>query len=668
MGKPRSSHLRPALVAAASPASSLDVTSVASAEATTPVAALDAAEAFEPSAGERLLPRRSFIATTVKTAAFLAAFQVLGGRQEAKAAGLGFDPFVYGVASGDPLPDRIIIWTRVTPAINSLPGSGLGIATRGVWEVSLNAAFTQKVRTGRFLTAVASDHTVKIDVAGLQPATAYFYRFYALGVYSPVGRMLTAPAAGTAPASVRFGMVSCSNYEAGYFTAYRNLATRDDLDFIVHLGDYIYEYATGVYGPPGFAAAAGRTHQPTNEILSLADYRQRHAQHKADPDLRALHQRHPFITTWDDHETANNSWRDGAENHTPGTEGSWADRKAAGIQAYFEWMPLRIQTPTGESGEVRRIYRSFRFGRLMELNMLDLRSYRTAQPVGSLDSIAINSSTATLLGSAQTTWTVGQLVASLSVPTTWRFFGNSVQIAPVQVNNFLVAQQDANAAGLIQGLYGIPADDNNYRPLNIDSWDGYNIPRNTILGVIAGAQGAPNAGNPIPNCVFLTGDIHSTFASEIPASPTAYAAAPTSPSRVSLGVEFVCTSVTSDNVNELIPGSAVGAPSLPYVPERIPNGSGGYMRNTATPSFEGLITAFNPWIKDVNLDFHGFSVVDVTSARTQVDHWILRSDANDTFAADPRIDPNAQVIFRNAVQTAVNTQQISLAAAQLGPR
>ncbi len=667
MGKPRSSHLRPAPVVGSS-------ASVATPDAKAPIvspceispSSAEDGEAFIAASGERLIPRRGFLATGAKTVAFLAAFQFLGGRQEAKAA-TGFDPFVYGVASGDPLPDRVIIWTRVTPAANALPGAGLGAATPGVWEVARDAAFTQKVRTGRFTTSVVSDHTVKVDVAGLLPATAYFYRFFALGVYSPVGRLLTAAAASSSPASVRFGMVSCSNYEAGYFTAYRSLSQRNDLDFIVHLGDYIYEYAPGVYGPPGFAGVA-RTHDPAYEIVSLADYRQRHAQHKADPDLRALHQRHPFITTWDDHETANNAWRDGAENHTPATEGPWSTRKANGIQAYFEWMPLRIQPATGDLGEVRRIYRSFRFGRLMELNMLDLRSYRSEQAAGANDTALINSPAATVLGAAQTTWTVGQLVASLSVPTTWRFFGNSVQIAPVQVNNALVASINPTAAGLIQGLYGISPTDNNFRPLNVDSWDGYNIPRNILLGVIAGAPGAPNVGRPIPNCVFLTGDIHSTFASEIPASPTTYAQAPTSPTRVSLGVEFVCTSVTSDNVNELIPGSAIGQPGLTSVPERISDGLGGYVRNPATPPFEGLISSLNPWIKDVNLDFHGYSVVDVTALRTQVDHWILRSDASPAFAADPRIDPDANVIYRNSVKTDVNTQQIALVAGPLGPR
>lgn len=659
MGKPRPSHLRRSRVATG--------TLVGAPAATPAVQPLPAQDVFVTDGKDRLLPRRSFIANAATAAAFLATFHLVGGRAEARQVTRDTDPFVYGVASGDPLPDRIIIWTRVTPSADAVPGSGLGAPTRCAWQVARDAAFRQIVRRGLVTTSAASDHTVKVDVAGLQPGTTYYYRFNALGVYSPVGRMLTAPASGSAPASVRFAFVSCSNYEAGYFTAYRALAQRDDLDFVVHLGDYIYEYARGEYGPDGFAGVV-RAHQPAGEIFSLADYRQRHAQHKADPDLAALHRRHTFITTWDDHETANNAWRDGAENHTPGTEGAWAARKAAGIQAYFEWMPFRVQAVTGESGEVRRIFRSFRFGSLVELNMLDLRSYRTVQPAGSNDEATINNPSATMLGMFQTGWTVNQLLASLAVPTAWRFFGNSVQIAPVQVNNALVNSIDPTAAALIQQLYGISPTDNAFRPLNVDSWDGYNVPRSVVLGVIAGAPGAPNAGTPIPNCVFLTGDIHSTFASEIPLDPVSYSAAPTSPSRLSLGVEFVCTSITSDNVNELIPGAVVGQPALPFVPERVPDGVGGYVRNPATPPFEGLITQLNPWIKDVNLDFHGFSVIDVTPARAQVDHWVLRSDANPLFAADPRTDPDAQVVYRNSVQTLANTQQIAPAAGPLGPR
>ena len=625
MGKPHRSKLKPAILATGTTAGSV------------PDAVLTTDTDSSPRGN--FLPRRDFLAKGSATIAFLAAFQGLGNR--ADGAKPGFDPFTYGVASGDPLPDRVIIWTRVNPSAEALPGSGLGKPMHGVWEVSRNENFTQRVNGGPFTTSAASDHTVKIDVDRLQPATEYFFRFKVRGMHSPVGRMRTAPAAVSSPSSVRFGLVSCSNFEAGYFTAYRHLALRDDLDFILHVGDYIYEYAQGEYGPDDFAGTT-RAHDPATEIITLADYRRRHACYKADADLRQLHARHPFIVTWDDHETANNAWRDGAENHTPGTEGDWAARKAAGVQAYYEWMPLRPPAATGSTGESRPIYRKFSFGKLVDLFMLDLRQYRDEQPASPAESAVINAPSRTLLGSQQTAWLQGNLIAS---PARWKLMGNSVQIAPIVVVPSLL---DAQTQGLLSAFFGIPIGTQGAVPLNVDSWDGYASSRMQILGLIAGAT-----GNPVPNCVFLTGDIHSTYACDIPANPAGYNPATSR----SLATEFVCTSITSDNVNELV-----------GQPERVPNGLGGYVGNPATAGFEGLIRAFNAWVRDVNLDFHGYSVVDVTPSRTQVDSWVLRSDASVAFAADPRIDPNAACVFRNSYQTLNLTQKVTPAAGPLGPR
>ncbi|MGL5019598.1 MAG: alkaline phosphatase D family protein, partial [Luteolibacter sp.] len=482
----------------------------------------------------------------------------------------------------------------------------------------------------------------KIDVCHLSPATDYYYRFMVRGVKSPVGRMRTAPAAVANPSSVRFGLVSCSNFEAGYFTAYRHLAGRDDLDFILHVGDYIYEYANGEYGPEGFAGST-RAHDPATEILSLSDYRRRHACYKADADLRELHARHPFITTWDDHETANNAWRDGAENHTEGAEGSWAERKAAGIKAYFEWMPIRTSPATGAVGEVQPVYRKFSFGSLVDLFMLDLRQYRSEQPLSPADAATINDPTRTMLGAQQSAWLQGNLATSSA---RWKLMGNSVQIAPVIVVPSLLDQQ---TQFLLFRFFQIPLGTQGAVSLNTDSWDGYARGRLEILGLISGQV----TGRPIGNCVFLTGDIHSTYAGDIPANPVGYNPA----SSLSLGTEFVCTSVTSDNVNEIV-----------GVAERVPNGVGGYIDNPATAGFEALIRGFNSWVRDVNLIYHGYSVVDVNSQRTQVDTWILRSDSSDEFAADPRIDPAATCILRNSYQTLNLSQKVTPAAGPLGPR
>lgn len=628
MGKPRKNQLKPAIPTAVSPeeVAAEDITISPSISA--------------PAPRGDCMPRRDFLAKGSATIAFLAAFQLGSNRAEAKR--VRFEPFSYGVASGDPLPDRVIIWTRVNPSAGATPGSGLGGPIRGIWEVSRNRRFTQRVALGHFCTTAATDHTVKIDVCNLSPATDYFYRFMVRGVKSPVGRMRTAPSAFSNPSSVRFGLASCSNFEAGYFTAYRHLAQRNDLDFILHVGDYIYEYANGQYGPEGFAGTV-RAHDPAEEIISLADYRRRHACYKADADLRQLHARHPFITTWDDHETANNAWRDGAENHTEGAEGLWADRKAAGIKAYFEWMPIRTTPATGEIGEVQPVYRKFSFGSLVDLFMLDLRQYRSEQPLSPADSAAINDPARTMLGTGQRAWLQGNLVASQA---RWKLLGNSVQIAPVVVVPSLLDQQ---TQFLLFQFFQIPLGTQGAVSLNTDAWDGYAQSRLEILGLISGQI----TGNPIGNCVFLTGDIHSTYAGDIPANPVGYNPA----TSLSLGTEFVCTSVTSDNVNEIV-----------GVAERVPNGAGGYIDNPATASFEALIRGFNSWVRDVNLIYHGYSVVDVNSQRTQVDTWILRSDSSDLFAADPRIDPAATCILRNSYQTLNLTQKVTPAAGPLGPR
>jgi len=271
--------------------------------------------------------------------------------------------FAHGVASGDPVPGGILLWTRV---------SGFDAQVSVEWQIAADASFAVLVQSGAVPTGPDRDHTVKVDVGGLAPATTYWYRFGVAGAWSPTGRTMTAPAADDAITRLRLGVVSCANWEAGYFAAYRHLAERGDLNLVVHLGDYLYEYGTGDFAARGVVVRATK---PDHEILTLADYRTRHAQYKTDPDLQRLHASVPWIITWDDHEVANDMWSDGAENHTPGTEGDFAARKAAARQAYAEWMPVRL----GADGH---IYRRLRYGNLVELSMLDLRSYRSQQAGG----------------------------------------------------------------------------------------------------------------------------------------------------------------------------------------------------------------------------------------------------------------------------------------------
>ena len=265
--------------------------------------------------------------------------------------------FQHGVASGDPLPRACVIWTRVTPTAASVPGSGKGPKVKVTWEVSKDRRFRKIARKGRFQTGASRDHTVKIDVTRLKPATWYYYRFTLKGVRSQVGRLRTAPARTSTPDNLRLGVVSCANLQAGWFSAYRGLAARDDLHAVVHLGDYLYEYAPGQYGY-GQGNQDIRPHEPAHEMVSLADYRQRHAQYKRDEDLQALHAKYPWIVTWDDHEVTNDQWKDGAENHQS-DEGNYHVRRARAHRAYDEWMPVRLNG-TAALGDGARLYRRLR--------------------------------------------------------------------------------------------------------------------------------------------------------------------------------------------------------------------------------------------------------------------------------------------------------------------
>jgi alkaline phosphatase D len=217
--------------------------------------------------------------------------------------------FRHGVASGDPRADRVLLWTRVSGGSGEVPVR---------WTLASNATMTRVVARGETRTGAARDFTVKVDATGLAPATTYYYRFEALGARSAIGRARTLPAASAA--RLRLGLTSCSNYPYGYFNAYARMAERTDLDLVLHVGDYIYDYHQGRYFDPDLAK--DRPVDPPTEIIALDDYRRRYALYRTDQDLQAVHQQHTFVCVWDDHEVANNSWRDGAENHQPNAAGA----------------------------------------------------------------------------------------------------------------------------------------------------------------------------------------------------------------------------------------------------------------------------------------------------------------------------------------------------------
>lgn len=530
-------------------------------------------------------PRRRTVVKAAAATAVLAA--PLAAALPARAAEA--PAFLHGVASGDPLPDGILLWTRVTPTSAAIPGSGLGPDTEVSWTVAKDKAFGTIVAKGSLTARAASDHTVKADIRGLEPATDYWFRFSAGGTDSPAARTRTAPAADAAVPGLRFGVVSCANWEAGYFSPYRHLANRGDLDAWLHLGDYIYEYKSGEYGTRGTVV---RPHSPTNEILTLADYRIRHGRYKTDPDLQALHHTAPVVAIWDDHEFADNSWSGGAVNHTEGAEGTWTARQAAAKQAYFEWMPVR---PAIEGTTYRRL----RFGKLADLSLLDLRSFRSQQ--ASTASGTVDDPDRTITGRAQLDWLKAGLKAS---DTTWRLVGNSVMISP-----FAVGSLSADLLKPLAKLLGLPQEG---IALNTDQWDGYTDDRRELLAHLR--------GNAIRNTVFLTGDIHMAWANDVPVDAGTY---PLSPSAAT---EFVVTSVTSDNLDDIV-----------KVPE-------GVVSALASP----LIRAANRHVHWVDTDRHGYGVLDITAARAQMDYYVI-SDRTKT---------NATSSWARSYRTLSGTQQM----------
>ena len=395
-------------------------------------------------------------------------------------------PFYHGVESGDPTDDHMIIWTRVTPDTGSTGDIEV------FWQMATDTGFTNVVNYGKTVATEANHYCVKVDVCGLQPSRFYYYMFNALGRNSIVGRTKTAPSSLSDNDSVRFAVVSCASWEHGYFNAYQSITNHNNADAVVHLGDYIYEYASGGYG----SNIAGRDYDPPTECITEVGYELRYSQYKLDDQLRRIHQLFPFITVWDDHETANDSWREGAQNHTPGTEGNYLDRKRNSTSTYFKWMPVRKPDPA----DTIRLFRKLRYGKLLDLIMLDTRLYDRDEQ----DLNARNDSTRHMMGPVERAWFYQQLD---DTTTRWKILGNQVMFAPLEV-------------------FG--------SPVNADQWDGYNYERTLIENHILNA--------PVKNVVVLTGDIHTSWCNDVPG--------PNYNDNTGAGsvcVEFVGPSVTSSN-------------------------------------------------------------------------------------------------------------------------
>ncbi|WP_311354438.1 alkaline phosphatase D family protein [Corynebacterium pyruviciproducens] len=440
--------------------------------------------------------------------------------------------FQHGVASGDPTPTSVIIWTRVT--VPGEPSEPIPVA----WEVAIDENFTRLARTGIAYASPVHDYTVHVDVTGLTPGTTYFYRFSlpeggapAAPDISRTGRTITAP---LDPQELRLAVTSCANMESGYFGAYSEIARKaenGEIDVALHLGDYFYEYASGRYvGKHGIT----RPTAPEWECVTLEDYRARYAHYRRDAELQWAHAALPWIVTWDDHECANDSWAASVD----------MDRRAGAMQAYLEWMPIRATTPSTGG----HIYRSLAFGELAEVSMLDLRTYRSAPT-----RFKSQDPTRQMLGSEQFEWLSGRLSTS---DARWKIIGNSVMMAPLNILGTPLTEYLGHGMGSL--------------PLNPDQWDGYQAERTRLLELVART----------PGCVFLTGDIHSEWATELRVEGRTVAP------------EFVCTSVSAPNVDDKL---------------HLPAG------NPTSRALAAYVRQVNPHVHHVELDSHGFMLVTLTS-------------------------------------------------------
>ena len=489
--------------------------------------------------------RRNFIvkSTSAATAAAVSSVLVACGGSSAPAA-----EFKYGVASGDPLTDRVMLWTHAKVA-DSTAVVGL------TWQVATDAAFASIVRSGRVETSEATSFTAKVDVTGLTAGATYFYRFLdEAGTASTAGTTRTLPAANAA--SVKFAVFSCALYSEGFFNTY-DAAAKSDAQYAIHLGDYIYEYGADAakFGNTD-AVALGRVTSPANDIVTLGDYRARYARYRSDPNLQALHAKMPWITVWDDHEFANNAYVNGAENHKTATQGDWNTRKDIAARVYHEWMPIR----TPDTANLLKIYRSFDFGNLFTLHMLDTRIEGRDQQYdnfgdadGGVNRYLTGLKTGTdssrkMISATQQAWLANGMAASKA---TWQFLGNQDIMARMWIPGSVLAAQGAvppnpaavqaaigayltakatraaaGAAALTPAQAGLLNTTLNPTiPLNLDSWDGYPSNREAIL------QTARTLNKKL---VALSGDSHNAWFTNL-----------TTLAGVKVGVEFAGSSVTA---------------------------------------------------------------------------------------------------------------------------
>lgn len=499
--------------------------------------------------------------------------------------------FAHGVASGDPDTNSVVIWTRIS-------GSKDPVAVD--WYLATDADMLNVVSHGQFTTSAERDYTVKQVVNGLQPGAIYFYQFGAGETHSPVGRTKTLPVGHLE--RLVLAVASCSNYAFGYFNAYEVIANDEQVDFVVHLGDYIYEHrARGGYGGET-GRRIGRTHKPGHEIISLDDYRIRHAQYKADPQSIAMHARHPLIATWDDHESANNPWMEGAENHQS-NDGDWFARRAASLQAYFEWMPVRDPAPGGSR---ERYWRHLKFGDLASLITLesrhtgrskqitwrDLDQFESAAEANAFYNTVVGASRRNMLSAEMEEFLEAGLAESVSSGRRWRIIGNQTLMArrrsPVMddpVFRNLRGQLDILVQRTLDSLQRLGELD---LPGDLDGWDGYPAARERFYKL------ARNAG--VSDLLVLSGDTHGFWANELHDAGGA-----------SMGVELGATGISS--------------------PRFLMN-----FGADATARWDELVTAHNRDIVWAESRYRGYIRLDITHDDARADFIIVSNVESRNYA------------------------------------
>ena len=432
--------------------------------------------------------------------------------------------FNHGVASGDPLEDRVILWTRVTPQQSG--------PVETILEISENENFSKIAHSTKLQTSSLSDYTVKYDFLAKQYCDSdrgFFYRFRAGSSISEIGKSKTFS---KNTESVKIGVFSCSNFPAGYFNAYQAAAEKNDLDLWLHLGDYLYEYPMGGYATDN-AEKLGRTPSPTHEMITLSDYRLRHAQYKLDHGSKALHKHAPLIAVWDDHEFSNDAWKRGAENHSEdGSEGDFYARRSAAIKAYYEWMPIR------EQQNKRKIFREFKIGKLIHLIMLDTRQYGRDKQIQPKDYLSksgfnqakfyndLNSQNRELLGVEQLSWIEDNILKSNA---TWTIFGQQVLMAKLKfpdISKMLKTEEIPDFLKPYLKFLGLGI------PSNLDAWDGYPAARNKLYQLMQNAK---------KKFISLAGDTHNSWVSELE-----------NQSGKKVGIELGAPSVTSPGITDVL--------------------------------------------------------------------------------------------------------------------